>query len=62
MKRAVQFEDECNKDSIAVTYDLAIAKVALRPKSDRLFVALGSFHIEILHLKFLLHSQDHNFQ
>ena len=48
----IQVADECNKDSIAVTYDLDIAKVALqpkfkeRPKFDRLFVALGSFHIE----------------
>ena len=52
MKRAIQVADECNEDSIAVMYDLAIAKVALqlqyeeRPKFELLFVRLGSFHIE----------------
>ena len=52
MKRAIQIADECSKENIAVTYDLAIAKIALqlqfeeRPKYDRLFVALGSFHVE----------------
>ena len=44
---------ECNRDSIAVTYDLATAKIVLQiqteEKSDfnHLFVNLGAFHIEM---------------
>ena len=52
MKRAQRVASECNKKSIAVTYDLAIAKIASQlqaeesPKYDNIFVAFGAFHIE----------------
>ena len=44
---------ECNMTSISVTYDLAIAKIALeiqaeeRPQYDNTFIPLGVFHIEL---------------
>ena len=44
---------ETDKTRIAVTYDLAIAKVAMQiqsqesPKYDQLFINLGSIHIEL---------------
>ena len=47
------------KTSIAVTYDLAIAKIAMQiqheetPKYDGVFIALGSFHIEMAFFKVL---------
>ena len=53
MKRAQRVAEESNKDSIAVTYDLAIAKVAMQiqteeaPKYDNVYVAMGAFHIEL---------------
>ena len=51
MKRSVQLASECAKPAIAVTYDLAIAKIAMRiqenesPTFDMLFIALGAFHV-----------------
>lgn len=56
MKRSLCISDECHRNSIAVTYDLAIAKLALqiqaeeKPLLDRVFVSLGSFHIEMAYL------------
>lgn len=53
MKRSLDIAAECGKKTIAVTYDLAIAKVAMQiqaeetPVFDNIFVALGSFHIEM---------------
>ena len=53
MKRSLRMADEANRESITVTYDFAIAKIALhiqaeeRPTFDRLFISLGSFHIEM---------------
>ena len=53
MNRAQKMAMECGKDSITVTYDLAIAKIALQiqateaPKYDNLFFNLGAFHIEL---------------
>ena len=50
MKRSSILARECQKSSIAVTYDLAIAKIAMRiqenesPRFDNLFIALGPFH------------------
>lgn len=44
---------ECKKKNIAITYDLAIAKMALKiqaeeaPTFDNVFVALGAFHMEM---------------
>ena len=63
MRRTLPIEHECNRDTIAVTYDLAIAKIAMQiqqtesPKYDKLFICLGAFHIGMaffLHLVRLL--------
>ena len=57
MRRSLEIAKECKRESIAVTYDLAIAKIALqiqfeeRPTFDNLFIHLGSFHIEMALLK-----------
>lgn len=53
MKRSQQLADECCMSSIAVTYDLAIAKIAMQiqaheaPRFDNIFVAMGAFHLEM---------------
>ena len=53
MKKSLKISSECGKHNIAVTFDLAIAKLALQiqaeesPKFDNIFVTLGSFHIEL---------------
>ena len=47
------FANQSERDSIAVTYDLAIAKITMQlqaeesPKYDNVFVAMGSFHMEL---------------
>ena len=57
MHRFSEIGKECNRDSIAVTNELAIAKIALKiqneekPVLDHLFVHLGAFHIEMALLK-----------
>jgi hypothetical protein len=49
--------EECEQKYISVTFDLAIANIALtikseeRPEFDNLFVQLGSFHIELSFFK-----------
>ena len=54
MKRAEQLAVECGKREIALTYDLAIAKMAMEiqieegPTFDKIFVTVGSFHIEMV--------------
>ena len=53
MKKSLKISSECGKHNIAVTFDLAIAKLALQiqaeesPEFDNIFVTLGSFHIEL---------------
>ena len=53
MKRSQQLAEECHMGSIAVTYDLAIAKVAMQiqaheaPRFNNIFVAMGAFHMEM---------------
>ena len=53
MEIALKIAKECQKKEIAVTYDLAIAKVAMQiqaeeaPMFDKLFINLGAFHIEL---------------
>ena len=53
MKRAQKIAEENRKQEICVTYDLAIAKIALQlqeeeaPKFDNVFVVLGGFQIEM---------------
>ena len=57
MRRSSEIAREFNRDSIAVTYDLAIAKIALqiqnkeKPNFDHLFVHLGAFHKEMALLR-----------
>lgn len=52
MKRSQKLAEESNKSCMVVTYDLAIAKIALqiqaqeKPVFDNLFISLGSFHVE----------------
>ena len=56
MKKSLKISSGCGKHNIAVTYDLAIAKLALQiqaeesPEFDNIFVTLGSFRIEIAFL------------
>ena len=53
MKRSQQLAKESKIKEIAVTYDLAIAKVAMQiqakesPRFDNLFIAMGTFHLEM---------------
>ena len=53
MRRFLEIAAEAQKTSIAVTYDLAIAKIAMQiqyeetPKYNDVFIALGSFYSEM---------------
>ena len=53
LKRALAFANQSERDSITVTYDLAIAKIAMQlqaeesPKYDKVFVSMNSFHMEL---------------
>lgn len=57
MKQSQQIAEEVKQTNIQVTYDLAIAKVALqiqsteKPKFDNLFIHLGPFHIMMAYFK-----------
>lgn len=57
MKQSQQIAEEVQQSSIQVTYDLAIAKVALqiqateKPTFDNLFIHLGPFHIMMAYFK-----------
>ena len=57
MNPTLKLADEAKKETVAVTYDLAIAKIAMQiqkqesPKYDRLFVTLGPFHMELAFFK-----------
>lgn len=57
MRQAQQLSEECDEDYMEVTYDLAIAKVALqlqsteKPKFDNLFIHLGTFHVMMAYFK-----------
>lgn len=57
LKMGLQLADECGQRYISQTYDLAIAKMALaiqaeeKPGFDRIFIQLGSFHIELAFFK-----------
>ena len=53
LRRSLRILSECKLNSIAVTFDLAIAKVAYQiqateaPAFDAIFINLGAFHIEL---------------
>ncbi|KAL4113704.1 hypothetical protein QTP88_017283 [Uroleucon formosanum] len=57
MVQAQKIANECHQNFMSVTYDLAIAKVALQiqtteqPKFDNLFINLGAFHIMMAYFK-----------
>lgn len=57
MQRSLRIADECDQQYISVTYDLAIAKIALsiqaaeRPRFNKLFIQLGAFHIQLSFFK-----------
>ena len=53
MKRSPEIAQECSRNTISVTYDLAIAKSSMQlqaeesPTYDNLFINMGGFHIEL---------------
>ena len=53
LKRSLQIANESKRDSLCVTFDLAIAKMAIKiqqeesPTYDRLFINFGAFHMEM---------------
>lgn len=55
--QSIKIAEECNESYMQVTYDLAIAKIALqiqtseRPRFDKLFIHLGTFHIMSAYFK-----------
>lgn len=56
MRRSLQIASECQKDFFSVTYDLAMAKIALRIQSaedefEKLFINFGPFHIMLSFMK-----------
>ena len=57
MEQSKKLAKECGQNYIEVTYDLAIAKIALQIQStdkgkfDNLFIYLGSFHIMLVYFK-----------
>lgn len=61
LETALAIADECSQEYIVVTYDLAIACKAYKiqadqaPDFDRIFITLGSFHIELSFFKVFIH-------
>ena len=59
MRRSLHIAQEAMKNSVAVTYDLAIAKVAMQIHIEKslvcsnILIALCSFHIEMAYFKAL---------
>lgn len=59
MKNALKIAEKCNQTHIVVTYDLAIARMAMQiqleeaPKFNSLFINLGGFHIQMAFFKTL---------
>ncbi|KAL7296863.1 hypothetical protein TKK_0010257 [Trichogramma kaykai] len=56
MKRSLQIASECGSDYISLTYDLAMAKIALRIQSaddtyKNIFINFGAFHIKMSYFK-----------
>lgn len=57
MKESQKIAEELGENCISVTYDLAIAKMAMqiqateKPKFDNLFIHLGAFHIMFAYFK-----------
>ena len=53
LRRSLDITAEAGKTNISVTYDLAIAKIAMqiqeeeRPQFDKIFIALRPFHVEL---------------
>ena len=59
LRRSLLIAEEAKKNSIVVTYALAIAKIAMQvqkeesPVYDNIFIAPGLFHIEMAYFKAL---------
>lgn len=59
LKNAQEIAKQCHQENIIVTYDLAIAKMAMKiqitesPKFDNIFINMGAFHIQMAFLKLL---------
>ena len=57
LRKSLQITQEARKNSIVVTNDLAIAKIAMQiqkeesPVYDNIFIAIDSFHIEMSYFK-----------
>lgn len=57
LEMANEIAKQCQQDHIIVTYDLAIAKMAMqiqeneKPKFDNIFVNLGAFHLQMAFFK-----------
>ena len=56
MRRSIQIASECGKNFLSLTYDLAMAKIALRiqsakPQFEKLFINFGPFHIMLSFFK-----------
>ena len=57
LNRSLTMAREAGRETIAVTYDLAIAKMALQiekqeaPKYDAVFINLDQFHVELTFFK-----------
>ena len=53
VRRSLRIASEGQKQNTSVTYDLAIAKLAMqiqaeeKPTVDKIFISLGSFHLEM---------------
>ena len=57
LKKSLKISSECGKQNIAVTYDLAKAKLVFQIQAEEsrefenIFVILGSFHIKLAYFK-----------
>lgn len=57
LKQSQKVAEECDETCMQITYDLAIAKVALqlqcmeKPRFDTLFIHVGTFHVMVAFLK-----------
>ena len=62
LNRGIQIADESNRQSLCFTYDLAIARMAMKiqqeesPKYDRLFINVASFQKEMAFFTRLVHT------
>ena len=64
LRRTQKVAEECGDQTVVVTYDLAIAKLALQiqateaPQYDNIFICFGPFHIILAYFACLGHYLD----